>query len=182
MAYRNGTYIAFHANGARTPGTSDLDYYRLLTAWAAHKDIEFKFVDSHEKNAAIRDGSKQETLRARLRDRLNNSKQMVLVIGDTTFMDDDWVPFEITHAVDRCGLPIIAAYTGIRARITSAESLRPWWPNALRERIDNYSARVIHVPFRQRPLLAAIERFTLSDLPAGALTTWSVEIYNMWGI
>ena len=32
MAYRNGTYIAFHANNATEPTESDFKYYNLLKA------------------------------------------------------------------------------------------------------------------------------------------------------
>jgi hypothetical protein len=112
MAYRNGTYIAFHAAGSTDPTASDIRYYRMLKAWHEHDDIEFRFVNSHEKTSGVRDTSMKETLRRSLRERLNNSKNMVLIVGPTTRMDVDWVPFEIAHAVDVCKIPIIAAYTG----------------------------------------------------------------------
>jgi hypothetical protein len=38
MAYRNGTYVAFHANGTNIPGQSDIKYYQLMRAWSAHPD------------------------------------------------------------------------------------------------------------------------------------------------
>ena len=67
MAYRSGTYIAFHADGNNIPGgKSDIDYYNLLRAWDANKNHEFKLVNSHEKTSAVRDDSKKSTLRASL--------------------------------------------------------------------------------------------------------------------
>src|SRR5712671_6875462 len=112
MAYRSGTYIAFHAAGNNIPGgKSDIDYYNLLCAWDANKHHEFKLVNSHEKASAVRDSSRRTTLRESLLERLRNSRNMVLIIGETTRYDTDWVPFEIEKAVDAYGLPIIVAYT-----------------------------------------------------------------------
>ena len=41
MAYRNGTYIAFHAGGTNDPTASDIKNYRILKAWHEHDNIEF---------------------------------------------------------------------------------------------------------------------------------------------
>lgn len=101
MAYRNGTYVDFHANGTNIPGKSDMTYYNLMRAWSARPDDDFTLVNSHEKAAAVRDTSAAATLRRSLHERLANSKNMVLIIGETTRTDTDWVPFEIEQAVDR---------------------------------------------------------------------------------
>ena len=50
MAYRNGTYIAFHAGGTDDPTASDMKYYRMLMAWHEHDKIDFRFINSHEKS------------------------------------------------------------------------------------------------------------------------------------
>lgn len=84
-------------------------YYNLLRAWHVRDDNDFKFVNSHEK-AGVTDSASKERLRNVLRDWLNNSKNMILILGTTTRFDTDWVPFEIEHAIDKCGLPIIAVY------------------------------------------------------------------------
>lgn len=51
MAYRNGTYVAFHAGGTSDPTKSDIKYYNTMKMWDASKHIEFKLCDSHEKNS-----------------------------------------------------------------------------------------------------------------------------------
>ena len=112
MAYRNGTYVAFHANGNNIPGKTDIDYYNLLKAWSSKSDDDFTMINSHDKVAAVRDSSCKATLRSSLIARLSCSKNMVLIIGQTTAWDDDWVPFEIEKAVDHFKFPIIAVYTG----------------------------------------------------------------------
>ena len=118
MAYRNGTYIAFHADGTNQPGKSDIDYYNLMKAWTARTDDDFTMINSHEKTSAVRDTSKRTTLRARLLERLRNSKNMVLIVGVTTKNDTDWVPLEIAQAIDTYQIPIIAAYTDYASILT----------------------------------------------------------------
>ena len=48
MAYRSGTYVAFHAEGNTNPTETDMKYYRMLQAWHDHQNIEFSLVNSHE--------------------------------------------------------------------------------------------------------------------------------------
>jgi len=111
MAYRNGTYVAFHANGTNIPINSDIKYYSLIKAWCGKNDDCFNIINSHEKTSAVRDSSSKETLRRRLKERLDNSKNMILIIVDTTKNGKDWVPLEIEYAVDVCKIPLILTYT-----------------------------------------------------------------------
>lgn len=179
MAYRNGTYIAFHADGTNIPGTSDIDYYNLLKAWTAKQDDEFSLINSHDKASSVRDASKKATLQASLMQRLRNSKNMLLIIGDTTRFDTDWVPFEIAKAVDVYKLPVIAAYTAFSCILAPAD-LRPLWPCALLKRIDNNCANVIHLPFMKEPLKAAIDQFHPQNLPPGPLSYYEHSCYVNW--
>jgi hypothetical protein len=181
MAYRNGTYVAFHAEGNPDSSQSDMRYYRMLCAWHANDDFEFNMIDSHAKTAQVRDSSSRETLRTRLRERLNNSRNMVLIIGDRTRFDNDWVPEEIAYAIDQCKIPIIAAYPGYDF-IIQPTALRGLWPTALTTRIDNDTARVIHVPFKQVPLDAAIKQFDHNNMPQWCNTHYTVDAYKGWGI
>ncbi len=181
MPYRNGTYIAFHADGTNVPGRSDIKYYNLMKAWTAKGDDDFTMINSHDKACAVRDTSKRETLRTSLLQRLRNSKNMVLIVGDTTRFARDWVPLEIKQAVDKYELPIIAAYTGYEC-ITAPAELRGLWPEALESRIYDETARVIHIPFKKEPLKAAIDQFDLSNPPTGALNYYIRDAYVRWGL
>lgn len=184
MAYRNGTYVAFHADGNNLPGgKSDIDYYRLLSAWNANKHHDFQIINTHEKFSAVRDSSTKATLRAGLLERLRNSKNMLLIVGDTTRFDTDWVPFEIAKAVDSYGIPIIVAYTVIDGAIRDASTLAGYWPPALASRIKNGTAGAIHIPFKQAPIYAAIDQFSHENLPLGAgLGVYDNAAYRDWGI
>lgn len=181
MAYRNGTYVAFHANGTDVPVDSDIKYYNLMKAWSSKTDDDFTMINSHDKASSVRDSSKKVTLRASLLDRLRNSKNMVLIIGKTTRLDTDWVPFEITSAVDTYSLPIIAVYTDYDAILAPAE-LRALWPKALADRIDNGQVRVIHIPFKKEPIQAAIDQFNHNNLPTSPLSYYTRDAYIRWGL
>jgi hypothetical protein len=182
VAYRNGTYIAFHAEGTTDPTASDIKYYRMLKAWHEHDDIEFKFVNSHEKVAGVHDTSTKATLQRSLMERLNNSKNMVLIIGPTTRFDTDWVPFEIGYAVDHCKIPIIATYTGGCDWILAPSHYRELWPPAFAGRIDNSTVQAIHIPFKQRVIDAAIGQFDHNNLPPGPLNYYTAEAHRFFGI
>jgi hypothetical protein len=184
MAYRNGTYIAFHAEGKTDPTASDIKYYRTLKMWHANDGVDFKFVNSHDKVAAVRDSSTAETIKRSLRQRLDNSKNMVLIIGPTTRLDNDFVPYEIAYAVDRCGIPIIATYTSTGySIIRDPKALSAWWPAALSTRIANRTASVIHIPFKQAVIDDAIGQFSHNKFPlGGGLGIYSDAAYRGFGI
>ena len=182
MAYRSGTYVAFHAEGNSDPTETDMKYYHLLTAWHEHEDIDFTMTNSHEKASAVRDTSKRETLRRSLLERLRNSRNMVLIIGDTTRLATDWVPYEIAQAVDTYKIPIIAAYPDY-LNIYNPVALRSLWPEALTYRIDHGTAHVIHISFRQQPIKHAIKTFDYRNYPSGGgLGIYSLDSYVTWGL
>lgn len=182
MAYRNGTYIAFHAEGNPDPTASDIRYYRMLKAWHANDGTDFKFVNSHEKVAAVRDTSQAATIKRSLRARLDNSKNMVLIIGPTTKNDTDFVPYEIAYAVDTCGIPLIATYTGY-SLVRDPAALSALWPPALSVRINNGTASVIHIPFKRSAIDDAIGQFSHNKLPlGGGLGIYSDGAYRDFGL
>ena len=53
-----------------------MKYYGLLQSWNSNKNIEFSFSDSHKKTYQVNDSSQIETLKARLQERMRNSKNM----------------------------------------------------------------------------------------------------------
>lgn len=148
--------------------------------WSANDSIEFSLVNSHEKTGAVRDTSLRETLRTRLLERLRNSKNFLLIATSNTKLDTDWVPFEISQAIDQYELPIIAAYPDYEAIFKPAD-LAQYWPNALAMRIHNQSAKVIHVPFRMEAIKDAISTFSPTNLPPNGLWYYSKQAHQNWG-
>ena len=182
MAYRNGTYVAFHAEGTNLPGKSDMDYYNLMKAWTAKTDDEFTMINSHDKASAVRDSSLRSTLRKSLLERLRNSKNIVLIIGETTRLDTDWVPFEIEQAIDTYRIPIIAAYTFFDKPIRTPAPLSWFWPQALAVRITSGVTNVLHIPFKKGALSDAI-RFSHDNPPLGkGLGIYNDAAYKTFGI
>ena len=70
MSYRNKTYVVF--------ASEDIHCYRLMEAWRDNTNIDFSFFDAHDLFIA-RDTSQPESIKARLRERLKNAKQFVLL-------------------------------------------------------------------------------------------------------
>ena len=70
MSYRNKTYVAF--------ASEDITKYRLMEAWRENKHIDFSFYDAHDIYKTW-DSSQRETIKRKLRERLKNTKQAVLL-------------------------------------------------------------------------------------------------------
>jgi hypothetical protein len=115
MANRTGNYTAFYVNepfnesNLGASATKDFVTYNLLRAWKG-KDTSFPFVDSHDKNYNVRDGSDwEQTLKPRLHDRLNKSKNIILILSSIT-KNSRALREEIDFGVNTNGLPVIVIY------------------------------------------------------------------------
>jgi len=115
MAYRNGNYSAFYVSepfsesslGAHA--TRDFVYYSMLRAWKG-SDSTFPFNDSHNKNYNVRDSSDWETtLKPRIRERLRNSKNIILFLSSLT-KSSRAIREEIDYGINNQGLPVIVVY------------------------------------------------------------------------
>jgi MTH538 TIR-like domain (DUF1863) len=181
MANRTGTYFAFDGLGQADPTQSDFKYYATVQGWDANRGIEFKFVNSHEKASAVRDTSTLETLKRSIRERLAASKNMVVILSDDTRKTGSLLSYEVEMAVDYYKLPLIIAYPGYDS-ILNPSLLRPRWLNALATRIDNSTARAIHIPFKKDAILDAIGQFTVNsgtlNIP---LQFYNRETHVGWG-
>lgn len=140
MSYKNKTYVIFD-------GDTDMHYYRLMTAWKAHDHIEFDFHNAHDLNSA-RDTSTEESIKAQLRLRMANSKQVVVLVGDNTFKLRKFVPWEIELARKK-DLPIIVV--NINGKRSYDASL---CPTVLED--ETYT---IHIPFGQKIMKYALDEF-----------------------
>lgn len=181
MAMRTGTYFAFDGLGQVNPTMSDFKYYATIQSWASGKHIDFKFVNSHEKAGAVRDTSLRSTLEASIRQRLAASKNMVVILSNDTRKIGSMLTYEIEKAVDTYNVPLIIAHTGYDCILDPA-ALHSRWPNALTLRINNQTARAIHIPFRRAALLAAIGQFTVhTNNLSIPLQFYNRETQMAWG-
>lgn len=142
MARRTRTYVAFDA-------TEDIHYYRLMTAWTANDDFEFEFNNAHELTT-IRPDSTEESIKASLRERMKNSKILVVLVGEKTKNLRKYVPWEIEIAM-KADLPIIVVNLNKTKR--KDDNL---CPSLLKD------ALAIHVPFGSKIMQHAIENWPSS--------------------
>ena len=180
MAYRSGTYIAFDGLGQTNPTLSDFKYYSIIEGWASNKHIEFKYVNSHDKTCAVRDTSLRTTLESRIRERLANSKNVVVILSSNTRKSGSMLTYEIEQAVDRYELPLVVTYVDYKI-ISNPGQLSSYWPNALSTRISNQTAKAIHIPFIKDALLDAINQFNNTNLPATSLNYYTEEAHRSFG-
>ena len=103
MSYRNKTYVAFASENIKS--------YWLMEAWRENKKIDFSFFDAHDLYQA-RDSSKPETIKGRLRERMKNAKQFVLLgsaVGKTKGSDGkSFLAYEVETMVS-LNLPVVVA-------------------------------------------------------------------------
>ena len=82
MSNRTANYAAFYVaepfneSNLGANATPDFLYYNQLRAWKG-ADNTFPFVDAHAKTYNVRDGSEWETLKKRLHERLDASKNNI---------------------------------------------------------------------------------------------------------
>lgn len=184
MSYRNGTYVAFDGNDTTDPTKSDMKYYGILQSWNKSKSHILTFSDSHKKTYQVRDSSTIKTLQDRLLKRMSSSKNMLIIISEDTSWDRGMLNFEIEKAVDHYEIPLIVAYAGYQY-ILKPEDLSGLWSKALFERIGNDTARCIHIPFKEKAIMAAISQFSIhstgNDVLTSPLTIYSEQTYINWG-
>ena len=179
---RTGTYVAFDGLGKTDPTQSDFRYYSILQAWNKNNDINFKFVDSHEKTYAVRDSSLRETLYARIRKRMSASKNMLVILSDDTRYTGSVLSYEIQLAIEVYKIPVIIAYPGYPA-ILNVDAMAFMWPKSLVDRIDNPETKAIHIAFHKGPIFDAINQFTVnSNSLASGRDYYSREAYESWNL
>ncbi len=114
MSYRNKTYVAF--------ASEDIKSYRLMEAWRENQHIEFSFYDAHDLFVA-RDTSTRDVIKSRLRERMKNAKQVVLLGTSTAKRKGgdgySFLSYEVDSIV-RLGLPVVIANLDGSRRIDRA--------------------------------------------------------------
>lgn len=161
MAYRNGTYVAFDGEGEQNPTKGDLRYLGMLRAWQCNDKIEFNYVDSHKKTYQVKDTSPETTLKARLRERMANSKNMLVVVSPDTNYNRGLLNWEVETAINDYKLPVIVAYTGYeKVRSVDKEMLKRM-PKSIYDEYAKYSGKLCHVAFTKDEVKKAIAKYSV---------------------
>jgi hypothetical protein len=138
MSYTNKTYICFDAH-------TDIHYYRLMTAWKEHEKIAFNFHNAHEINN-LRAWSSEATIKAKLRERLANTKVLVVLIGEKTANLYKYVRWEIEYAIEK-DIPIIGV------NLNGAKHLDKYCPPIMRDHL------ILYIPYGQKILNYALNHW-----------------------
>jgi hypothetical protein len=160
VAYRNKTFVSF--------ASEDINCYWMMTAWRKNENIEFDFHDAHDLNTA-RDTSLPDTIRRRLRERLANTKQVVMLIGDESravaTRPSRFFYYEV-EVIKKLGLPVVFS------NLNAARVAQSWrLPRLL---TDQYT---ISVPFRPKIIKYALDDF-VATYPAARLTKTTPHHYK----
>lgn len=140
MSYKNKTYVAFD-------GDNDMWAYRYMRGWKANDHIDFDFHDAHDLNSA-RDTSTEESIKTQLRIRMQNSKQMLLLVGENTKYLRKFVPWEIELARKK-EIPIIVV--NLNNKKSYDDDL---CPSAVKD-----WTYTINVPFKMKIIKYALDNF-----------------------
>lgn len=170
MAYKNGNYAAFYVSEPFSESnlgalaTKDFVSYNLLRVWKG-ADSSFPFNDSHNKNYNVRDGSDWEkTLKPRLHERLNNSKNVILFLSSVT-KNSRALREEMNYGMSNKGLPVIVVYPEYKEKSDIVDcktgefksQITDLWDSlpAFRDNMSNVPT--LHVPNKKSLIKLALE-------------------------
>lgn len=139
MSYRNKTYVIFD-------GDEDMWAYRYMRGWKANENIAFDFFDAHDLKP-LTDRAGEDTVKRRLRERLGNTKQAIVLIGEKTKNLYRFVRWELETCMN-LDIPIIVV--NLNGQRSQDENL---CPPIIR---DEY---VVHIPFKLKIIQYALDNF-----------------------
>jgi len=170
MSTRTKTYIAFD-------GDSDLMSYRTVQSWSANQALSFNLNDAHDINTA-RDDSLPQSIINQLRERLDNTKILILLVGDRTKYNRKGIlKYELQYAL-RNKLPILLTFIGFEAAHSNTSEL---WNRYLRAELHACIAqriRALPAPYRDVVWLRYIQDYSYAEIvqelamPIGTVKTW----------
>lgn len=167
MSNRTANYAAFYVaepfneSNLRANATPDFLYYNQLRAWKGD-DSTFPFVDAHAKTYNVRDGSEWETLKRRLHDRLNVSKNIVLFLSDNT-KNSQALQEEVDYGINTKGLPVIVIYPDFKEKsdIWCSREMRKQitdlWDKLPKFRDNMDKVATLHIPYKKELITSALK-------------------------
>ncbi len=134
----------------------------MLKMWKGN-DSAFPFNDSHNKNYNVRDGSDWEsTLKPRLRERIRNSKNMILILSSVT-KNSRALREEIEYGINNQGLPVIVIYPEFSEKSDIADSdgikkqIKELWNNLSVFRDNMNKVPTLHIPCKKELIKSALQ-------------------------
>ncbi|MNK30404.1 hypothetical protein D3C87_488210 [compost metagenome] len=143
--------------------TKDFCYYNILKAWKG-SDSSFPFNNAHDTTYNVRDSSDWElTLKPRLRERLKNSKNIILFLSNDT-MNSKALKEEIDYGINTLGLPVIVIYPDLKTKddlLTSGKTslnstVKTLWNKLPIFRDSKSKVPVLHLPMSKDTIRTAL--------------------------
>lgn len=141
MSHSDRTYIIFD-------GDNDMWAYAYMKGWKENDKIDFDFSDSHDIKPMTSNTQNEQYIKGVLKERLNNSKQFIVLIGKKTKNLYKFVRWEIEIALS-LGLPPI---------VVNLNDKRAIDPDLCPPILKGVNA--IHIPFKMK-----IIKYTLDNWP-----------------
>ena len=122
-------------------------------------------MDSHNKNYNVRDGSDWEkTLKPRIQDRLNKSKNIILFLSSIT-KNSRAIREEVDFGINTNGLPVIVVYPEYSEKSdiinctskTIKQKIKDLWDNLPKFRDSMSSVPTLHIPNKKALIRKALE-------------------------
>ena len=140
MSHRDRTYVIFD-------GDHDIWAYGYMKGWKANDRVDFDFVDAHDLAPLTARAENETYIKNRLRERLEKSTQVVVLIGENTRNLYKFVRWEIELAL-ALDLPIVAVNLNGQRRLDEDRC-----PPLLRP------ADAVHVSFNLAIIRQALDHF-----------------------
>lgn len=143
--------------------SKDFCYYQMLKAWKG-SDSSFPFSNAHDTTYNVRDNSDWElTLKPRLRQRLRNSKNIILFLSENT-KNSKALREEIDYGVNTLNLPIIVIYPDLKTRedllnydnTALNNTVKALWNKLPIFRDSKSNVPVLHVPMNKETIRLAL--------------------------
>lgn len=153
----------FNASALGAHATKDFCYYNMLKAWKG-SDATYPFNNAHDTTYNVRDNSDWElTLKPRLRQRLRNSKNIILFLSDYT-KSSRALREEIDYGINTLSLPIIVVYPDFKTKedllnydnTDLNNAVRTLWSNLPIFRDSKSKVPVLHVPMNKETIRKAL--------------------------
>jgi hypothetical protein len=161
------TYVIFD-------GDKDRYAYAFMRGWKVNERVEFDFRDAHDLGSMTGRAQDEAYVKSELRKRMEASKQVVVLVGESTKNLRKFVGWEIDLAVS-LGLPIIVVNLNEKRQTDSDRC-----PVPLR------TGYVVHVAYKRAIIKYALENFPREfaqrDRNSTGCRHYGDEIYRSLGL
>ncbi len=143
MAYRDATYVIFD-------GDKDKWAYAYMLGWKTNDRVDFDFRDAHDLTAMTSRAQDEAYVKSQLRERMNNTKQVVVIVAESTKDLRKFVPWEIDLAIGT-NLPIVVVNLNGNRRMDAERC-----PAVLRTHC------AVHIEFKMKIIMYALDNWPSS--------------------